>query len=246
MNLTPHDLIESIDRDRFHQVANDLSAKYDFSICRMLQEKYGGIKRKGGAKKYLDYERHLRVAIRRALALDLDRSERKSILDIGTGAGYFPLVCREFGHRCHAIDLRDEGLYHDLTTHFAVPKTTHAVRAYQRLPAMGDRFDIVTGFAVGFSNGAGRSSLWGRDEWRFFVTDLMENVIADGGMAWFQLNPSFPGGARYDAPLRAYFEEQATTVSGPHVVFVKPAATASQEDRSATPHFEQPAGTSAP
>jgi len=48
--------------------------------------------------KYLDSGKFIRKNVRLALRLGIDQLPRSSVLDIGSGAGYFLLVCRYFGH----------------------------------------------------------------------------------------------------------------------------------------------------
>jgi hypothetical protein len=63
--------------------------------------------------KYFDNRRWLKLNIRRAQDIGLDRALRPlRVLDLGSGAGYFLFVCRELGHaanRCRRICWRGAG-----------------------------------------------------------------------------------------------------------------------------------------
>ena len=55
--------------------------------------------------KYVEAERFLKLNIRRAQDLGLDRIPAQRILDLGSGAGYFLFVTRVLGHSGLGIDL---------------------------------------------------------------------------------------------------------------------------------------------
>ena len=119
--------------------------------------------------KYLDAERWLARCERRLEALDLRRPSR--ILDIGTGCGYFPFVCRAHGHEVVAIDHPDrDPMYRAVTAALGIDVIDHEVTALQSLPSLG-MFDAITAFMVTF-NGHREPPLWGVDEWTFFLDDL--------------------------------------------------------------------------
>lgn len=191
----------------------------DFSIIASLRDSLAGDETQGGRAKYLNHRSHVAAAARRALALGLDQSPPLSLLDIGTGAGYFPLACRHLGHRIQTIDCRTGGIYQNLVRHFAIPQIDHAVAPFQALPDCGGRFDVVTAFAIAFSQDQETRAIWGPGEWAFLLDDLRDHVLAPGGLLWLWLNPMFPNGARYDDALREFFLGRGAEVSGQHVVW---------------------------
>ena len=55
-------------------------------------------------EKYLNYKFWLKESLIRFYKLKLHRTKDKNILDIGTGAGYFPFLCNSFAATSKQID----------------------------------------------------------------------------------------------------------------------------------------------
>src|SRR5687767_13313295 len=58
-----------------------------------------------GYSKYLDIRFWMARSLTEFFLLRLDRQKSLRILDIGTGAGYFPYICSFYGHKVVALDL---------------------------------------------------------------------------------------------------------------------------------------------
>jgi SAM-dependent methyltransferase len=145
-----------------------------------------------GSSKYLDLRVWVRVAVGRALGMDLHRRGTCDVLDLGTGCGYFPLVCRHFGHRARALDLADNALYNEMIELLRIDRTPCAIVPGVPLPRFETRFDWVTGFMVCFNNHE-RDDLWGPAEWEFFLEDVREHQLKPGGQLHLELNPERDG-----------------------------------------------------
>ena len=88
-----------IDTERFYQ----LKKKYS-----ELGDEYKGM-------KYLRFNTRFKGRLNYVYQLGLaDSKEKKNILDIGTGVGYFPYICNRFGHNAMAFDLGDYDLFNDM------------------------------------------------------------------------------------------------------------------------------------
>src|SRR6185437_16659888 len=68
-----------------------------------IQAQYAGSKEHYA--KYADVRRWLRLNIKRAQDLKLQRCPPKSILDLGCGGGFFLYVCQHLGHSCVGLDI---------------------------------------------------------------------------------------------------------------------------------------------
>ena len=111
-----------------------------------------------------------------------------SILDLGTGFGLFPFVCRHYGHRAIGLDVEDQSdsLYHLVTGVLGVERLLGTIRSREPLPVAGQRFDLVTGFAVMFNDPQGEP--WGAGEWGYFLADLANRRLAPGGRVFLSFN----------------------------------------------------------
>lgn len=157
--------------------------------------------------KYLDVYYWLRTCARRAVALDLDMRSPIRVLDIGTGAAYFPVICRALGHAIVPTDWsgRDD-LYRDITKTLDVE--VHDLNVEPMRPLrIAERFgevDLVTAFMVTF-NGH-RHIPWGVPEWQFFRDDVYAS-LRPGGRFVIELNRE-PDGRCYAPDLALWFGEQ--------------------------------------
>lgn len=165
--------------------------------------------------KYADTAYWLGVCERRAVALGLDRSPTRRILDIGTGCGYFPLVCRGYGHSVVAIDCAArEPFFRDVTAALGVLVVPHDVAPLVPLPDLGT-FDVITAYMVTF-NGHETPALWDVAEWRYFLDDVRSRLAA-GSVIAMELNRE-PNGRCFTPALRALFSEHQAEIDDYRVV----------------------------
>jgi hypothetical protein len=177
---------------RLDRRAAPILARIDPARFAAIRARYGDTDPDPGSSKYLDLRPWLRIAVGRALGLELDRTPTCDVLDLGTGCGYFPLVCRHYGHRARALDLDDNALYNEMVDLLQIDRRLCAIEAGVPLPALGRRFDWVTGFMVCFNNHK-RDDLWGPSEWEFFLDDVRGNLLKPGGQLHLELNPEEDG-----------------------------------------------------
>lgn len=104
------------------------------------------------------------------------------ILDLGTGAGYFPYVCRHYGHECIGVDIEEE-LFGDVAEVLQVDRRIWPVTPQLADPPVTGRFDLVTAFQVAFDNIVNRADAdpWTRDSWETFIRRLAEQYVKSGG-----------------------------------------------------------------
>jgi hypothetical protein len=169
-----------------------------------------------GSSKYLDLDKWLDVAIKRAQHLGLPGKHGLDLLDIGTGAGYFPFVCRDYGHNCLGLDVPDIAMYNELIDLLDVERRNWRIQPFVPLPQLGRRFDLVTAFSICF-NGHGTDNLWGQEEWGFFLNDVRSNHLIETGAIYLELNRE-PDGEFYTEKLRRFFQTHGALVDGKKVL----------------------------
>jgi cyclopropane fatty-acyl-phospholipid synthase-like methyltransferase len=157
--------------------------------------------------KYFDKRFWLRSKMMRAVELGLDKSDFKSVLDLGCGAGYFLYCCKFLGHRVHGVDLPGYEFYADMVEFLGLSRTGARIEAYKNLPPLGARFDVITAHQICF-NGHRTNNLWGADEWDFFLGDLAANLLNDGGTIALEFNEE-PSIGFYTTKLRGFFESKS-------------------------------------
>ena len=146
--------------------------------------------------KYFDAERWLKLNVRRAQDIRLDREKRPvRVLDLGSGAGYFLFVARELGHPGVGLDVPEPAFYGDIFAQLGLERVVARIEAREPLPETllaGGKFGLVTAFSIAF-NGHKSERLWGPAEWDFLLNDLRDRFLAPGGRIYFDLNPEHDG-----------------------------------------------------
>lgn len=183
-----HDLramLERIDRRRFEE----------------LQRRYAELVRTSDPEapcKYLDIPLYVWVKLMLARELGLTKGSPRRVLDIGTGGGHFPFVCRFLGHDAIGIDI-DYPLYQDIAACLGVQRTIMRVEPGASLPDLGGKFDLITAYGVTFNDreddAEGRRRYWSLKDWKFFFDDILVNQLRYPGALRLELNPEYSGGA---------------------------------------------------
>jgi hypothetical protein len=143
-----------------------ITARIDRAALDAIGSKYTPTE-PNGVTKYLELDTWIAINVKRALGLGLHTLPPRRILDLGTGCGYFPFVCRAMGHGVTALDHpKRSAVYRDTCALLGVPVVDHVIQPMQPLPDLGV-FDIVTAYMVTF-NGH-QTSPWGVPEWDWFI-----------------------------------------------------------------------------
>lgn len=140
--------------------------------------------------KFLDVKTFLPMTIQRAHTLGLHNAPAMDVLDIGTGVGYFPVVCKYYGHRAVAIDRDGNQVFMDATRWLGVDRRSWEVHRFEPLPDLGQRFDLITAFMVNFDRVEVESDFvpWAAPEWAYFLSDLARNHLKPHGSIAMVLN----------------------------------------------------------
>jgi len=213
----PRELAELLEPIRWEaDVFDDVAAmlgSLDLAHFQDLRARYADASPDPGYSKYLDIATYVALQVRYARELGLapgSAQGRRRVLDIGTGAGYFPFVCRYYGHQTAAIDLDTTPMYNELVRLLGVDRVTWRVVPFVPLPDFPERFDCVTAMQLKF-NTRPQGGPWGREEWGFFLEDLANRVAHPDAQVFLGFNADRSGVA-VASDLAAFLREGGATV----------------------------------
>lgn len=112
-----------------------------------------------------------------AFELNLRRTPRKRILDIGCGFGYFVMACREYGHYAIGLDRPDE-VIEEAACILGVPYVPHTIEPCVALPSGLANYDLITTFGVNLRHASGE--LWGQDDYSVLTTEVRDRLLPGG------------------------------------------------------------------
>lgn len=174
--------------------AMEMAGRIDRIALEALAVKYPYSGRDATSAKYLCTGAHMARAVFNAQLVgfepDLEATvDVQRVLDIGTGAGYFPFVLGQLGHTAHAIDLGDVSLYNDLVELLDVHRTVHRVTRAEPLPQTDEKYDVITAFQVIFDHDPEvDGGYWRVPEWEAFLNTLKAEHLSPGGRVFIGLN----------------------------------------------------------
>ena len=200
LRLTPERIIASIDRQKFQAIHDKHAIE---NPGRMWP-------------KYLDLQRWMTINLRRVRELELDFGRRRDILDIGSGAGYFLYICKWLGHRPLGLDIDEVPMYAEMTRTLELERVVWRVQAFERLPPLPRKFDLITAFLICFNNHK-TQALWGPEEWDFFLDDITAH-LEPGGRVWLELNRETDG-SFMTHELAQFFRSRGARVDRHQVIF---------------------------
>lgn len=206
--------------------AAKITATIDREKFKEIYDRYG-MKNPGDEwPKYLEIERWMEINLKRVRDLGLDLGGRKSVLDIGSGTGYFLYICQYLGHDALGMDLDEERGFGEMIELLGVKRVIWRVEAYQPLPDLGKKFDVITAHMICF-NGHKSDKLWKISEWEYFLDDLAANHLVPGGQVCLELNREYDD-SLYTPELKAYFESRGADIHTQRVHFnpLRPAPAA--------------------
>src|SRR5688572_16974200 len=94
-------------------------------------------------QKYLDADLWVYESMRRVYMLGLHKDEnKKAILDLGTGAGYFPFICNYYGHRAEALDVPDNDMYNQVIKDLGIKRYGQYIHAFKDIE-VDNKYDLI-------------------------------------------------------------------------------------------------------
>jgi SAM-dependent methyltransferase len=169
-----------------------------------------------GISKYARVPEFMKLNIARVQDLNLHRTPPKNILDIGCGGGFFLYVAQQLGHHCVGLDVSWFPVFGDLVDLMGVDRRVWEIKAFEPLPDLRQKFDLITAYSTGFNRKPDKT-LWGPAEWNFFLDDLTKH-LKPGGSVFFGLNPQQKGWY-YSDELRDFFISRGAEIERERVYF---------------------------
>ena len=194
-------ITQTIDREKFQQI-------YDRYAMHDPGDEW---------PKYLEIEPWMEINLKRVRGLGLDLGGRKRVLDIGCGTGYFLYICQYLGHDVLGMDLDEEPGFTEMVELLGVKRVIFRVEAYQPLPDLGRKFDVIAAHMICF-NGHKSDKLWKIPEWEFFLDDLAKRQLAPGGQVFLELNREYDD-SLYTPELKEYFEARGAEIHTQRILF---------------------------
>ena len=201
----------SIFRLPFRRVLTDT----DWQRLREVRQRYANASEP--CAKYADVDHWLRVNRERVQDLKLHRSSQQKVLDLGCGGGFFLFILQRLGHSVLGLDTDESPLFRELLQAFEVRRFVWSIKPFEPLPALGQKFDWITAFSIGFNRYLPGRRRWGPSEWNFLLKDLQQQ-LAPGGKIYLALNP-MPDGNYWTPELRAFFEQNGADIERERIFF---------------------------
>jgi SAM-dependent methyltransferase len=167
--------------------------------------------------KYADINHWLRVNRERVQDLKLHRTASQSILDLGCGGGFFLFILKRLGHSVLGLDTDESPLFRELLEVFQVPRFVWSIKPFEPLPDLGQNFNWITAFSVGFNRYRPSGQRWGPPEWDFLLQDLQQHLAPDGKI-YLALNP-MPTGEYWTPELRDFFARRGGDIERERIFF---------------------------
>ncbi len=202
-DLEPQNLIQLIDAEQF----------------KAIRRLHPGADSKDGWRKYFNLPNWIAENLRRIRQLNLDRGFRKSILDLGCGAGYFLFIASVLGHDTLGLDVDDIAMFGEMMMLLGLSRVIWRIQPFVPLPNFRQKFDLITAFMLCF-NGHKTSRLWGVAEWKFFLDDV-ETWLRPHGRICIGFNQE-PDGRFYSEELERFFLHRGAELDGNRMVLTRP------------------------
>lgn len=143
--------------------------------------------KKDGVKKYI--QEKLSVAHN----LNLHTEKNKTLIDFGTGAGWFPYICKMYGHDCIGTDVLERPDYQPIYEFFNISVIDELIYPNTNIK-LNDKFDNIVSLRSFFPN---RPRVWELDEWKFFINDI-PRILNDSGSLYLGCNSGKRGKYKTD------------------------------------------------
>ena len=123
-------------------------------------------------------EKYIQEKLSVAHYLGLHESKNKTLIDIGTGAGWFPYICKLYNHRCIGTDVLGRSEYDPIYEALKIEVTGDLVYARQPF-GLNIKAHYIISLRSFFPN---RPTVWEMEDWKYFFRDIKKNILKDGGI----------------------------------------------------------------
>lgn len=197
-------------RSVFRLPFGPVMANVDQNRLREIEKRHAG-------EKYADIDHWMRVNRERVQDLKLHRCPPQRILDLGCGGGFFLFILKRFNHSVLGLDVDWEPLFGELLEVFGVSRVVFEIKPFQPLPDLGQQFDWITAFSIGFDRYRETNARWGVKEWDFLLRDLQRH-LAPGGKIYLAVNP-LPNGEYLTPEIRDFFTSRGADIERERIFF---------------------------
>ncbi len=189
-----------------------------FVIKKEVKKRQGLLKTKSNSddpesfEKYFNFkDNFIQLSLIRVAKLGLTNSKNKlEILDLGTGAGYFPFICNYYKNNCEAIDIAGNQFY-DQSTEVLNLKKYHQEIFFNEDIVTSKKYDLICAYMICF-NGHKTSKLWAEKEWSQFLISLISKNLNLNGRIFLSFNLE-EDNMPFSPSVKIFFESFADKVS---------------------------------
>jgi SAM-dependent methyltransferase len=195
---------------------NRILATIDQADFASLRDRFPYKEKSARINRFEDARYWVGINVERAQDIWLDRAPRLRILDLGCGAGWFLYVCKFFGHETLGLDTDNEPLFRATTERLGVKRVIARIEPGTPLPDLGQKFDLVTAHRVCFHRLGrgpdGQPREWSSVQWKFFIDDVRQNLLAPHGRLLLDFNPRRDGTSFFTPELRTCFRSEGARI----------------------------------
>jgi len=166
-------------------------------------------------KYFLFKENFIQHAFIRAINLDIDKTQNLSILDLGTGAGYFPFICNYYGNDAESIDIKGNTFYDKSTRALGLTKFHQEIKYNEDL-IPEKKYDLICAYMICF-NGHRTKDVWGVNEWKIFITSIIKKNLKISGKIFLSFNLEDDGNP-FSSELENFFTFFAKKISNNEIL----------------------------
>jgi hypothetical protein len=198
-----------------YKIIKFVEKHFDTSELDRLKEKYfiddATIRTTKDCEKYFK-RKYIIIKLEHIIRLGLHRKERCNVLDLGSGFGWFSLLCKLLGHTPYCIDAHppiSAEFYHESIELFGLKRQLHTILPFQPLPDMPMKFDVVVALQVCF-NLYKKHYDWGVGEWAYLIYDLEKRCCNKDFVFYIEFNLHSTDrhhGLHYSDILKQWLEE---------------------------------------
>jgi len=123
-------------------------------------------------------KKHILEKLSVAHYLKLHETKGKTLIDIGTGAGWFPYICKLYGHTCIGTDELNRDNYQPIYDWLELDIRDELVCPHTPF-GLTEKVDYVVTLRSFFPN---RPNVWEMEEWKYFFNDIIKNINPNGGL----------------------------------------------------------------